>query len=113
MRRLRELFLLVPLAGGYAFIGLRNPELAAQIPLFLPFFAAFVAVPALGLGGLLVRLPLSMAERLALGSPVALALLFGLTWSVAARRPRSAGGRGPLPLTGLPGLQIPRTFDDV
>lgn len=84
MRRLRELFLLVPLAGCYALVGRNNPELASRLPLFLAFFAAFVAVPALGLGGLLVRLPLSLAERLALGAPAALALLFGLTWAGAA-----------------------------
>ena len=84
MRHLRELLLLLPLGACYAFIGLRNPELALQIPLFLAFFAAFVAVPALGLGGLLVRLPLSLPERLALGAPAALAMLFGLAWTCAA-----------------------------
>ncbi|OGR35786.1 MAG: hypothetical protein A2051_05700 [Desulfovibrionales bacterium GWA2_65_9] len=84
MRRLRELLLLLPLAGCYYVIGRLNPELAPQIPLFLAFFGAFIVLPALGLGGLLVRLPLSLAERLALGGPAALATLFGLAYAGAA-----------------------------
>lgn len=99
MPRLREFLLLVPLAAIYAYVGWNNPELAPQIPLFLAFFAAFVAVPALGLGGLLVRLPLSFTERLALGAPAALAMLFGLTWAAAAlRQPLLVWGQ---PVLGL------------
>jgi len=86
MRRLRDLLLLLPLAGCYYFIARLNPELAPQIPLFLAFFAAFVALPAIGMGGLLVRLQLSLAERLALGGPAALVTLFGLAYAEAALR---------------------------
>lgn len=86
MPRLRELLPLVPLGACYAFIAHRNPELAQQLPLFLTFFSFFVAIPALGTGGLLIRLPLSLTERLALGSPAALAMLFGLAYAGAALR---------------------------
>ncbi len=86
MSRLRDLLFLVPLAACYFYIGWRNPELAAQLPLFFGFMLAFVLLPALGLGGLLVRLPLSLAERLALGSPAALATLFALAYAGAALR---------------------------
>lgn len=84
MRRLRDALLLLPLGACYALIARLNPELAPQVPVFLLFFAGFVALPAIGLGGLLVRLPLSLAERLALGSPAALAALFGLSYAAAA-----------------------------
>ena len=86
MRHLRDLLLLVPLAACYAFIGWQNPGLAPQLPLFFGFMLVFVLLPALGLGGLLVRLPLSLAERLALGSPAALAMLFALAYAGAALR---------------------------
>lgn len=86
MRRLSDLLLLLPLAACYVAIGRLNPELAPQIPEFLGFLAAFVVLPAVGLGGLLVRKPLSLAERLALGSPAALALLFCLAYGEAALR---------------------------
>lgn len=86
MRRLSDLLLLLPLAACYVAIGRLNPELAPQIPAFLGFMAAFVVLPAVGLGGLLVRQPLSLAERLALGSPAALALLFCLAYGEAALR---------------------------
>ena len=88
MRHLRDLLLLVPLAACYAFIGWQNPGLAPQLPLFFGFMLVFVLLPALGLGGLLVRLPLSLAERRALGSPATLAMLFALAYAGAAlRRP--------------------------
>ncbi|MBU1042627.1 MAG: hypothetical protein KKF77_16155 [Proteobacteria bacterium] len=80
---MRELLLLAPPAACYVFIGHSNPELVAQIPLFLAFFVGFVMFPALGLGQLLVRLPLSLSERLALGAPPALGTLFCLGYAAA------------------------------
>jgi hypothetical protein len=86
MNRLRDLLLFVPLAACYLFICRQNPDLAPHLPIFLGFMAAFLVLPALGLGGLLVRTPLSLAERLALGSPAALAMLFVVAYAGAALR---------------------------
>lgn len=84
--RMRELLLLLPTAACYFFIGHGNPELASQTPLFLVFFVGFVGIPALGFGRLLVRLPLSLSERLALGAPPALGTLFCLGYAAAGLR---------------------------
>ncbi len=103
MRHLRDLLLFAPLAACSLFIGRQNPELVPQVPIFLGFMLAFVLLPALGLGGLLVRSPLSLAERLALGSPAALALLFVLGYAGAALRQ-------PLLLWAQPALGLAACF---
>lgn len=84
MRHAKELLLLLPLVVCYALIAHQNPALAPQLPSFLLFFAGFVALPAIGWGRLLLRLPLSPAESMALGAPAALASLLGLAYAIAA-----------------------------
>jgi hypothetical protein len=84
MRNVKELLLLLPLAACYVLISRLNPTLAPQLPSLLFFMVGFVVLPAIGLGRLLVRLPLTPAEGLALGSPAAMALLFGLAYATAA-----------------------------
>lgn len=86
MRRARDLLLLLPLAACYLFIGRQNPDLSAHLPIFFGFVLAFLLLPALGLGGMLVRQPLSLVERLALGGPAALAALFALGYLGAMLR---------------------------
>lgn len=86
MRRARDLLVLLPLAACYFFIGSLNPDLPQHLPIFFGFALAFVLLPALGFGGLLVRQPLSLVERLALGSPAALAALFALGYLGAVLR---------------------------
>ncbi|HWR03143.1 MAG TPA: hypothetical protein VN419_03905 [Humidesulfovibrio sp.] len=84
MRHLKDLLLLVPVAAIYLYLGWLNPDLSAQLPVFLGFVVAFVLLPAMGLGGILVRLPLSFAERLALGGPAALSTMFAFSYAGAA-----------------------------
>lgn len=84
MHRLRDLLLLLPLLAYYAFLGRLNTAVAPDIPAFLAFCAAFIALPALGYASLLLRGRSSLAQKLFLGSPLAIATLVGLAYAEAA-----------------------------
>jgi len=96
MARLLELSLFAPCLVLFAGLCLAFPELTNGVGRFLPFFAAFLLLPGYLLAGLLVRGSLSLFERLAFGYPVALGLMYVLSF---------LGGR--LGLPWLPWIILP------
>jgi hypothetical protein len=86
MHRFRDLLLLLPLLAYYAFLAHLNPQTAPDIPAFLGFCAAFIALPAMGYAALVLPCGASPAQKVFLGSPLAIATLVALAWAQAATR---------------------------
>lgn len=84
MHRLKNIAILLPLLAHFAYLYLFHPSYAQDIPVFLGFLALFLFLPSICYGAALLPFRSTLAEKLFLGSPVAVATFVALAYAEAA-----------------------------